>query len=236
MSIESVLPSIQLILCCSLLLLLSIFPSIRVFSSKSTRHIRWPKYWSFSISASIDVQDWFPLGLTVWSPCCPRDSQEPSPAPQFESITFGTQLLYGPVLTSTHDYWKTTALAVQTFVSKAMSLFFNMLSRFVIAFLPRSKCLLISWLQSPSTVILEPKNIKSATVSIISPSICHYVMGLHTMIFVFWMLSFKPAFSFSSLTFIKRLFSSSSLSDTRVVSSAYLRLLRMFHYYVFGGI
>ena len=106
-----------------------------------------------------------------------------------------------------------------------MSLLFNMLSRLVITFLPRSKHLLISWLQSPSAVILEPKKIKSVTVSIVSLSICHAVMGPDTLILVFWMLSFKPTFSLSSYTFIKRLFSSSSLSAIRVVSSAYLRLL-----------
>ena len=99
-----------------------------------------------------------------------------------------------------------------------------MLSRLVIAFLPRRKCLLISWLQSPSAVILEPPKIKFVTVSTVSPSICHEVMGWDAMILVFWMLSFKPAFSLSSFTFIKRLFSS-SLSTIRVVSSAYLRLL-----------
>ena len=97
-----------------------------------------------------------------------------------------------------------------------------MLSRLVIAFLPKSKCLLISWLHSPSAVILETKKIKSVTVS---PSICHEVMGQDATILVFWMLSFKPAFSLSSFTFIKRLFSSSSLSAIRVVSSAYPRLL-----------
>ena len=106
-----------------------------------------------------------------------------------------------------------------------MSLLFNMLSRLVIVFLPRSKRLLISWLQSPSVVILEPKKIKSVTVSTVSPSVCHEVMGLDAMILVFWMLSFKPTFSLSSLTFIKRLFSSFSLSAIRVVSSPYLRLL-----------
>ena len=106
-----------------------------------------------------------------------------------------------------------------------MSLLFNMISRFVIAFLPRSKRLLISWLQSPSAVILEPKNIKSATVSTVSPSICHEVMGPDAMILAFWMLSFKPAFSLFSLTFIKKLFSSSSFSALRVVLSVYLRLL-----------
>ena len=102
---------------------------------------------------------------------------------------------------------------------------FNMLYRLVIAFLPRSKRLLISWLQSPSAVIFEPRKIKSATLSTVSPSICHEVMGPDAMIFVFWMLSFKPNFLLSSFTFIKRPFSSSSLSAIRVVSSAYLRLL-----------
>ena len=107
-----------------------------------------------------------------------------------------------------------------------MSLILNiMLSRLVIIFLPRSKCLLISWVQSPSAVILEPPKIKSATVSTASPSISYGVMGPDVMILVFWMLSFKPTFSLSSFTFIKRLFSSSLLSAIRVVSSAHLRLL-----------
>ena len=120
---------------------------------------------------------------------------------------------------------KTIALSRLTFVSKVISLLFNMMSRLVLASLPRSKSLLISWLQSPSAVILEPPphpKIKSLTVF---PSICHKVMGLDAMILVFWMLSFKPTFSLSSFTFIKRLFSSSSLYPIRVVSSAYLRLL-----------
>ena len=106
-----------------------------------------------------------------------------------------------------------------------MSLFFNTLTKFVIAFLPRSKCLLISWLQSPSAVILEPKKTKSVTVSTFVPSLCHEVMRLDAMNLVFWMLSFKPAFSLFSFTLINRLVSSSSLSAIRVVSSAYLRLL-----------
>ena len=106
-----------------------------------------------------------------------------------------------------------------------MSLLLNMLSRLVITFLPRSKCLLISWLQSPSAVIWEPKKLKSATVSTVSPPICHEVMGLDTMVFVFWMLSFKPTFSFSSFTLTEKLFSFFSLSAIRVVSSAYLRLM-----------
>ena len=118
---------------------------------------------------------------------------------------------------------KTIALTIWKFVSKVRSLLFNILFRFIIAFLPRSKHLLISWLQSPSAVIWEPK-IKSLTVSIVSPSICHQVMGLDSMILVFCMLSFKPAFSLSSFTLIKRLFSS-SLSAITVVLSAYLKLL-----------
>ena len=108
---------------------------------------------------------------------------------------------------------KTIALTRWTFVSKVMSLLFNMLPRLVITFLPRSKCLLISWLQSPSAVILEPPKIKSATVSTVSPSVCHEVMGPDAMSLAFWMLSFKLTFSLSSFTFIKRLFSS-SLSAT----------------------
>ena len=109
-----------------------------------------------------------------------------------------------------------------------MSLLFNMLSRLVIAFLPRNKHLLISWLQSPSAVILEPKKIKSVTVSIVSPSICHEVIDPDAMILVFWMLSFKPVFLVSSFTFRKRLFSSSLLSARSMVSSAYLSLLIFF--------
>ena len=116
---------------------------------------------------------------------------------------------------------KTITLARQIFVAKVMSLLFNMLSRLVIAFLSRSKHLFISWLQSPSAVILEPKKIKSDIVSIVSTSICHEVMGPDAMILVLWMLSFKPTFSLSSCTFFKRLFSSSSLSVIEMVSSAW---------------
>ena len=106
-----------------------------------------------------------------------------------------------------------------------MSQLFNTLSRLVITFLPRSKHLLISWLQSPSAVSSEPRKVKSATVSTVSPSISYEVMGPDAMIFVFWMLSFKPTFSLSSFTFIKWFFSSFPLSAIRVVSSAYLLLL-----------
>ena len=133
---------------------------------------------------------------------------------------FGTQL---SLQSSSHIHtWlleKNIALTIPNFVSKLMPLFLNMLSRLVIKFLPRSKHLLISWLQSPpSTVILEPRKI-----STVSPSICHEMMGPDAMIFVFWMLCFKPTFSLYSFTFIKGLFSSSSLSAVRVVPSAYLR-------------
>ena len=122
----------------------------------------------------------------VGSPCSPRDSQESSPVPHFKSISSSAlSLFYGPTLTSIRDYWKNLALTTWTFVSKMMPLFFNMLPRFVIAFPPRSKHLLISLLQSQSTVILEPKKIKSVTVSIVSPSICHEVMGPDAMIFIF---------------------------------------------------
>ena len=120
---------------------------------------------------------------------------------------------------------KAIALTRWIFVGKVMSLLFNTLSRLVITFLPRSKRLLISWLQSPSAVILEPPKIKSVTVSLVSPSVCYEVTGLDAMILVFWLLSLKPTFSLSSCTFIKRLFSSSLISTIKVVSSANLRLL-----------
>ena len=110
---------------------------------------------------------------------------------------------------------------------KVIYLLFNMLSKLVLAFLPRSNHLLILWLQSPSAVILEPNKVKSVTVSIVSPSICHEMMRLDAMILVYWILSFKPAFSLSSFTFIKSLFNLVLLSAIRV-SSAYLRLL-IFH-------
>ena len=126
---------------------------------------------------------------------------------------------------NSHILTKIIALTRLNFVGKVISLLFNMLSRLVITFLPRRKHLLISWLQSPSAVILEPRKIKSDTVSTVYPSISHEVMGPDAVISIFWMLSFKPTFSLSSFTFIKRLFSYSSLSAIRMVSSAYLRLL-----------
>ena len=131
------------------------------------------------------------------------------------SAFFTVQLSHPYVTTG-----KTIALTRWTFVGKVMSLLFIMLSTLAITFLPRSKRLLISWLQSPSAMILEPKKIKSDTVSTVSPSISHEVMGPDAMIFIFWMLSFKPAFSLSTLTFIKRLFSSSSFSASYKVTNA----------------
>ena len=181
MSIESVMPSNHLILCCLLLLLPSIFPSIRVFPNESVLHIRWPKYWSFSfsISPSSKIQDWSPLGWTGWI------SLQSKGLPRVFSNTtvqkhqfFGTQpFLWSNSHIHTWLLEKIIALTIQIFVSKVMSLLFNMLSRLVIVFLPRSKRPLISWLQLPSAVILEPKKVKSVTVSIVSTSICHEVMG-----------------------------------------------------------
>ena len=189
MYIRSVMPSSHLILCRPLLLLPPIPPSIRVFFNGSPLHMRWPKYWSFSLSISPSNEhpelisfrvDWLDL-LAVQG-----DSQESSPTPQFKSIkSSALSFLHSPTLTSIHDQWKNIALTRWTFVGKVIPLLLNMLSRLVITFLPRSKRLLISWLQSPSAVILEPKKIKSDTVSTLSPSISDEVMGLDAMIFVF---------------------------------------------------
>ena len=143
----------------------------------------------------------------IGSPFCLRDSQESSPTPHFKSITsLVLSSLYSPTLTNPYmTTRKAIALTRWTFVGKVMSLLFYIQSRLVIAFLPRSKCLLISWQQSPSAVILEFPKIKSVTVSIVFPSICHEVMGPDALILVIWMLSFKLTFSPSSFIFIKRL-------------------------------
>ena len=175
----------HLILCCPLLLLPSIFPSIGVFSNESALHIRWPKYGSFSFNISPSNEHpgliSFLYDGLVGSPCSPRDSQKSSPTPQFKSInSLALSFLYSPTLTFIHDHWKNHSLCRQSNVSV-----FNMLSRLVITFLPRSKCLLISWLQSPSAVILEPPKIKSDTVFTVFPSICYEVMRLDAMILVF---------------------------------------------------
>ena len=168
---------------------------------------------SFSINTSSEYSgliffriDWFDL-IAV------QVAQESSPASQLKASILQSSAFF--ILQLSHPSTttgKTTALIRWTLVSKVISLLFNMLSRLVIAFLPRSKRFLISRLQSPSAVILEPSKIKSVTVSIVYPSTCHEVMGPDTMILAFWVLSFKPTFSLSSFTFIRRLFSSSSLS------------------------
>ena len=211
--------------CHPLLLLLPIPPSIRVFSNESTLRMRWPNYW-ISISPSNEQpglisfrMDWLDL-LAVQGTLKSLLQHHSSKASILQRSDFFTVRLSHPYMTT----GKTIALTRWTFVGKVISLLFNMLSRLVITFLPRSKHLLISWLQSPSAVILEPPKIKSDTVSTVSPSISHAVMGPDAMLFVFWMLRFKPTFSLSTFTFIKRLFSSSSLSAIRV-ASAYLRLL-----------
>ena len=181
------MPSNHLILCHPLLLLPSIFPSIRVFFNESVLHIKWPKYWSFSFSLPKEYSrlisfriDWFDL-LEVQRTLKSLLQHHSSKASiLWYSAFFMVQL--------SHSYMtsgETIALTRWIFVGKVMSLLFNMLSRFVIAFLLRSKCLLISWVQSPSAGILEPKKIKSVIVSIVSPSIWYEVMGLDAMILVF---------------------------------------------------
>src|SRR5574337_32818 len=189
MSIESVMPSSHLILCRPLLLLPPIPPSIRVFSNESTLSMRWPKYWSFSfsiipsneypglISFRMDCLDLLAVQETLKSLLQHHSSK----ASILRCSDFFTVQLSHPYIKTE----KTIALTRRTFVGKVMSLLLNMLSRLVITFLPRSKCLLISWLQSPSAVILEPRKIKPDTVSTVSPSISHEVMGPDAMIFVF---------------------------------------------------
>src|SRR5574340_206814 len=189
MSIESVMPSSHLILCCPLLLWPPIPPSIRVFSNESTPHMRWPKYWSFSFSIIPSKEipglisfrmDWLDL-LAVQGTLKSLLQYHSSKASiLWHSAFFTVQLSHLYMTTG-----KTIVLTRQTFVGRVMSLLFSMLSQLVITFFPRSKRLLISWLQSPSAVILEPRKIKSAAVSTVSPSMCHEVMGPDAMIFVF---------------------------------------------------
>ena len=190
------MPSNHLILCCPLHLPPSIFPSIRVFSNESVLCIRWLKYWSFSISPSneysglisfrTDLLDLLAVQRTFKSLLQHHSSK----ASVLRCSAFFIVQLSCPYMTT----GKTIALIRWTFVGKVMSLLYNMLSKLIIEFLPRSKCLLISWLQSPSAVILKPKKIKSVIVSTVSLSICHEVMGPDAMIIVFWMFSLKPIF------------------------------------------
>ena len=189
MSIMSVMPFNHLILCRPFLLLPFIFLSIRVFSNEAVLHIRGPKYWSFSFSISpsneysglipfrMDWLDLHPVQGTLKSLLQHHSSK----ASILRCSAFFMDQLSHPYMTT----GKNIALTRWSILSKVMSLLLNMLPRLVITFLPRSKCLLISWLQSPSAVILEPKKIKSVTISIVSPSICHEVMGPDATIFIF---------------------------------------------------
>ena len=183
------MPSSHLILCCPLLLLPPIPPSIRVFSNESTLHMRWPKYWRFSFKIILSKEhpgpisfrmDWLDL-LAVQGTLKSLLQHHSSKASILQRSAFFTVQLSHPYMTT----GKTIALTRWTLVGKVMSLLLNMLSRLVITFLPRSKRLLISWLQSSSPVILEAPKMKSDTVSTVSPSISHEVMGLDAMIFVF---------------------------------------------------
>ena len=181
MSIELVMPSSHIILCHPLLLLPPIPSSIRAFSNESTLRMRWPKYWSFSFNISPSNEhpelisfrmDWLDL-LAVQGTLKSLLQHHSTKASILRCSAFFTVQISHPYMTT----GKTIALTRQNFVFKVMSLLFNMLSRLVITFLPRSKHLLISWLQSPSAVILEPQKIKSDTGSTVSPSISHEVMG-----------------------------------------------------------
>ena len=200
MFIEWVIPSNRLIFCRLLFLLPSIFPSIRLFSNESALRIRWPKYWSFSFSISPSNEysglisfriDWFDL-FAVQGTLKSFFQHHSSKTSIFQHPAFFIVQISHPYMTTGKAITLTkTDLCWQSNVSP----FLNMLSRLVITFLPRSKHLLISWLGSPSAAILEPSKIKSDTVSTVSPSISHEVMGPDATILVFLMLSFKPTFS-----------------------------------------
>ena len=181
------MPSSHLILCHPLPLLPAIHSSIRVFSNESNLHMRWPKFWSFSISPSNEYpglisfrMDWLDF-LVVQGTLESLLQHHSSKASISLCSAFFTVQLSHPYMTT----GKTIALTRWTFVGKVMSLLFYMLSRLVITFLPRNKHLLISLLQSPSAVILEPQKMKSGTVSTVSPSIFHEVMEQDAMILVF---------------------------------------------------
>ena len=180
-----------------------------ISSNESVLTIRWPKYWSFSFNISSSNEY---SGLISFRMDCLDLLAVQGLSRVFSNTTVQKHQFFGAQLSSPSNSHinvttgKTIALTRWTFVGKVMSLFFNMLSRLVITFLPRRKRLLISWLQSPPAVIWEPRKVKSVTVSIIFLSICHEVMGPDAMILVFSMLSFKPTFSLSSFTFLKKLF------------------------------
>ena len=183
------MPSNHLVICHPLLLLPSMFPSITVFSNESDLPIRWPKYWSFSFSISPSSEhsvlipfriDWFDL-LAVQGTLKSLLQHHSSKVSILQRSAFFMVQISHPYMST----GKTIALTRQNFEDKVMSLLFNMLSRFAIAFLPRSKHLLISCVQSLSTVILEPKKIKSVTVSTFLLSSCHEEMAPDAMILVF---------------------------------------------------
>ena len=175
------MPSNHLILCHPLLLPPSTFPSIRVFSNESVLCTRWPKYWSFSFNSSPSNEysglisfrmDWLDF-LEVQGTLKSLLQHHSSKASILQHSAFFIVQLLHPYMTT----GRAIALTIRTFVGKVMSLLFNVLSRLVITFLPKNKHLLISWLQSPFAVILEPKKIKSASVSTVSSSVCHELMG-----------------------------------------------------------
>ena len=196
-------PSNHLILCCPFFPVPSIIPGIRsfpvsqLFASGSQ---------SIEASASVlpmNIQSWFPLGLTVWPTFSPKDSQESSSAPQFKSINSSVlSLPYGPTLTSIRDHWKNRSFDYMDVCWQRHVFAFNTLSRFVIVFLPRSKRLLISWLQSLSTVILEPKKIVCCCFHFI-PIYLPWSDGPKCHDLSFLTLEFKPGFSLTSFTFIR---------------------------------
>ena len=185
------MPTRHLILGCPLLLLPQIPPTIRVFSNESTHRMRWPKYWSFSFSISPSNEH--PGLISFRMDCLELVAVQGTLKSLLQHHSSKTSILRHSAFFTvqlSHPYMttgKTIPFTRWTFVGKVMSLLFNILSRLVIAFLPRSKHLLISLLQSPSAVILEPLKIKSDTISIVSPSICHEVMGPDAVILVFWM-------------------------------------------------
>ena len=174
----------------------------------------------------MNIQDWFPWDLTGWISLQSKVlSRVSSNTTVQKHQFFGAQLSLWSTSHPDMTTGKTIALTRQTFVRKVVSLLFNMLSKFIRAFLPRSKHLLTSWLQSSSAVILEPKKRKSVIFSTVSLSICYDWWNWLPWSLFFWMLSFKPAFSLSCFTFIKKLFSFSSISAIRVLSCTSLNLL-----------
>ena len=212
------MPSNHLILCCGLLLLSSIFSGLGFFFPNELGvHIRWPKCWSFSFSFSIssynEYSGLFPLVLTgLISFCSSRTLKS-----LLQHHHLKASVLYGPALTIIRDYRKDHSLTIRTFVGKVMSLHFNTLSRFVIAFLPKSNHLIISWLQSPSAVLLEPKKgLCLRGNPPLFPLFPFYLAWNHearchdlSFFFSFTIFSLKLTFSLSSITLIKRFFSSS---------------------------